>query len=244
MIRFSNNVIIENEWFTSHCKAISSDCTIYNTKLIIKEEFYNKEWNENQMTPHTIMCNASAYPIKGLHMLLRALKIVSLKYPDVKLLIPGGKSLFEKSFFDRIKIDGYSNYLKRLIVKLDIQQNIQFLGLLSAEEMADTMAKSNVFVMPSSIENISTTLIEAMIVGTPCISSNVGGISDYLINNENGLLYRFDEYEILAINILRVFEDKEFAKKLSKNAMRKNRNSRTSGNVKQELLQIYDTILN
>ena len=35
------------------------------------------------------MCSAANYPIKGLHMLLKALTIVKAYYPDVKLFIPG-----------------------------------------------------------------------------------------------------------------------------------------------------------
>ena len=59
---------------------------------------------------------------------------------------------------------------------------------------AQEMETANVFVMPSSIENHSSTLIEAMIVGVPCVASDVGGISELITHGKTGFLYRFEEY--------------------------------------------------
>jgi glycosyltransferase involved in cell wall biosynthesis len=121
--------------------------------------------------------------------------------------------------------------------------NINYLGLLNSEEMAEYMSKSNVFVMPSSIENHSSTLIEAMIVGVPCISSYVGGISEFMTHNMNGLIYRFEEFEILASHICKVFEDQSFACKFALNGKMQMRNSRNSNNIKDEFIDIYISLL-
>jgi glycosyltransferase involved in cell wall biosynthesis len=179
-----------------------------------------------------------------LHILLKALSIVLKKYPDTKLLIPGEKSPFEKSFLERLRINGYTKFLIQIIVKLNLKDNICFLDKLTASQMAIQMARSNVFVMPSSIENHSSTLIEAMIVGTPCVSSYVGGIPEYLSHNVNGLLYRFDEHEILAAHIIKIFEDNSFAKLIGSNAKKAMRDSRKAINLKEELLEIYQKVLN
>jgi glycosyltransferase involved in cell wall biosynthesis len=244
MLQMAGNIIVENEWCESHCKAIAPMSKVYKSKLSIKEEFYGQEWSENKMEPHTIMSNAAGYPIKGLHILLKALSIVLKKYPDTKLLIPGEKSPFEKSFLERLRINGYTKFLIQIIVKLNLKDNICFLDKLTASQMAIQMARSNVFVMPSSIENHSSTLIEAMIVGTPCVSSYVGGIPEYLSHNVNGLLYRFDEHEILAAHIIKIFEDNSFAKLIGSNAKKAMRDSRKAINLKEELLEIYQKVLN
>ena len=83
--------------------------------------------------------------------------------------------------------------------------------------MAVQMAISNCFTMCSAIENHSMTLKEAMATGVPCISSYVGGVPEYAEDGKNSLLYRFEDYEVLAEHIIRLFEDQELRKKLSEN---------------------------
>ncbi|MGA2915473.1 MAG: glycosyltransferase [Sedimentisphaerales bacterium] len=243
MIRISGNVIVENEWCSVHCKAIDPSCVLFKSKLNIKDDFFKQQWDISQIEPYTIMSNAAGYPIKGLHILLKAFGLVVPKYPQAKLYIPGENSPFEKSMLETLKLNGYTKFIKTIIQNLGIKNNVQFLGRLNSEEMAEKMAKSNVFVMPSSIENHSSTLIEAMIVGTPCISSYVGGVPEYVEHNRNGLLYRFEEYEVLAAHILKVFSDPKFAAEIASNASSDMRKSRNGVNLKNELTTIYQQIL-
>jgi glycogen synthase len=243
MIQISGNVIVENQWCEIHCKSLAANCNAYYSKLSINEVFFQEEWSIEKMTPYTIMSNAAGYPIKGLHVLLHALSIVIKKYPSVILNIPGEKSPLEKNVFEQFKIGGYSKYIKKLILKLKLENHICFLGQLSNVQMAKKMATTNVFVIPSSIENHSSTLIEAMIVGAPCISSHVGGVTEYLTHNNNGLLYRFEEYEILAEHIIKVFSDVNYATQIALNAKSMMRNSRNSINLRTDFLNIYDDIL-
>lgn len=243
MIQISGNVIVENNWCELHCKSLAANCKAYYSKLSINEVFFQEEWSPEVMTPYTIMSNAAGYPIKGIHVLLQAMSIVINKYPNAKLNIPGEKSPFEKSIFEQIKIGGYSKYIKKLILKLRLENNICFLGRLSNVQMAKQMSTSNVFIIPSSIENHSSTLIEAMIVGAPCISSYVGGVPEYLTHNSNGLLYRFEEHEILAEHIIKVFSDINYASKIALKGKSMMRKSRNSNHLRTDFLNIYNEIL-
>lgn len=243
MIKKSCNVIVENNWCKSQCQAIEPNCNVYKSKLTIKQEFYNENWDINKMTPFSIMCNAGGYPLKGLHVLLNALNIVVKKYPNVQLLIPGDKSPFEKNYLERLKTNGYSKYLKSIILKHKLKDNIKYLGVLSSIEMARQMAMSNVFVLPSCIENHSSTLIEAMIVGTPCIATNVGGIPEFVKHETNGLLYRFEDYEILALHICKIFKDINFSITMANCGKMEMRKTRQSSSIKDELISIYTKIL-
>jgi glycosyltransferase involved in cell wall biosynthesis len=244
MIQISGNVIVENEWCESYCKAIAPNCKTFKSKLSIKQEFYGYEWKADNMKPYTIMSNSVTSQIKGVHMLLKAMSIVIKKYPETKLLITGEKTRFENNPFKIWRINGYTKYLKSLIEEHDLKNSICFLGELSSSQMAEQMANSNVFVMSSSIENHSSILMEAMIVGIPCISSFVGGIPEYLHHNVNGLLYRFEDYEILAFNIIKIFDDIIFASKIALNGRITMRNSRNANNIKEEFLGIYNNVLN
>ncbi len=239
MIKKAGHVIVENEWCAAQCRAIAPGCVSFKSKLNIKDDFFKQKWDFGKIEPYTIMSNAAGYPIKGLHILLKALGLVVQKYPQAKLLVPGESSPFEKSAFGALMINGYTQFIKTLICSLGIKNNVHFLGRLTSDKMAQQMAKANLFIMPSSIENHSSTLIEAMIVGTPCIASYVGGVPEYVEHNKNGLLYRFEEYEILAGHILNLFDNPQQAAQIASAASSQMRQSRNAVNLKNELTAIY-----
>lgn len=240
MLRNADYVIVENDWCALHCKAVAPNINIFRSNLSIKEVFFTTKWDSNNYNKYTILCNASGYPIKGLHMLIKALSIVVRKYPNVILNVPGENSPFEMNFKQKLKINGYTKYIKSLILKYQLQNNVQFLGRLSSEQMAEEMAKANVFTMVSSIENHSSTLIEAMNVGVPAIASNVGGVAEYLTHKKNGLLYRFEEFETLAMHILDVLETPFLAEELSANAIHYMNTIRPASQVKKDFLHFYN----
>ena len=91
--------------------------------------------------------------------------------------------------------------------KLGLTDKIQFLGPLNAEGMKDALLSSNVFVCPSSIENSSNSLAEAQMLGVPSVVSYVGGLPDMISCDSNCRLYRFDDVEMLAYQITKVFEN-------------------------------------
>lgn len=92
-----------------------------------------------------------------------------------------------------------------MLKKYNIQERFEFEGFLSADEMKQLLLESNVFVCPSSIENSPNSLGEAMILGVPCVASDVGGISDMLTHNEEGFLYPFDDSYKMAFYIRKTF---------------------------------------
>ena len=105
--------------------------------------------------------------------------------------------------------------------------------------MAKRMSESNCFVMCSAIENHSSTLKEAMTVGVPCIASYVGGVPEYAFNEKNCLLYRFEDYEVLAQNIIRLFESEDLCKNLSDSATSSMADSRIKNDFYKISKEIY-----
>ena len=103
---------------------------------------------------------------------------------------------------------GYGKIVKRLIKKYHLKDKVTFLGLLTAVQMKEEYLRSNVFVCPSSIENSPNSLGEAQILGVPCVASYVGGIPDMMQGNEENL-YRFEEIEMLAEKVCRIFSNGE-----------------------------------
>jgi len=243
IIQRANNVILENEWSANNCLAISNNCRIFRSLLPINKRFADYYWKYEETTPFSIFTVAGGYPIKGHHILLKALSIIKKVYPDVRLIIPGYNPVNDDSGMRKFFPHGYTKYFKSLIKKYDLTNNIQYVGKISADEMAKYMSQSRVFVMPSAIENHSSTLIEAMMVGAPCISSFVGGVIDYLDNGVNGFLYRYDEPETLAGLIIKLFEDKQISETIGNNALISSRKERLSINLNDDFVRAYKEIV-
>ena len=111
------------------------------------------------------------YPIKGLHFLLRAMKDILEEYPETKIYVAGNCITGDDGFKKKIKMASYGKYLRELIEQYHLEEHIEFLGNLNAEQMKQRYLNSNVFVSPSSMENSPNSVGEAMILGVPVISS-------------------------------------------------------------------------
>ncbi len=63
-------------------------------------------------------------------------------------------------------------------------------------------------------------LLQAMSSSSPVIVTNIGGVTDLISNDMNGIICPVDDSKALAEKILALKEDNEFAKKLGRNARR------------------------
>lgn len=228
------------DWDKATMLSINPDLTYFRCNYNLREAFYNSpKWNIKNILRHSIVTGAGGYSLKGLHILLRAVKIVKQKYPDVKLYVPGGKTDNGKL----VVINGYGNYIKKLMSDLDIEDNVVFTGTLSAEDVAKSLLSANVCVVPSAIEGASATLCEAMMVGTPAICSYRGGMTDLLTNGVNGFTYDFPEYPLLAYRIMQIFDSDELALQFSRNAMKSAQVRHDREKNPKDMIRVYEEII-
>lgn len=216
-LKLANNVIGRTDWDRACTRWINPNLTYYTCRETLREEFYTGNWEPGKCQRHRIFASSCLYPIKGFHLLLDAFAIVCRRYPDASLAVPG-RSCFPCSIRDKLLIDGYRKYLSGKIRNLGLEKRITFLGQLSGEEMKEQMLRSNVFCLPSFIENSPNTLGEAMLLGMPCVASDVGGVSSMLNHGREGLLYPSDDPYLLAEYICRVFEQDDMAAEMGRNA--------------------------
>ena len=72
--------------------------------------------------------------------------------------------------------------------------------------MKQAYLDANVYVLPSAIENSSNSLCEAQILGVPIVASYCGGTPSLIEEEKTGFLYRYEEVEMLAQIIIRLFQ--------------------------------------
>lgn len=238
--REPNIITGRTSWDYARAKAINEMCNYSFCNESLRDEFYGAvAWSKHKCNKHSIFLSQASAPLKGLHKLLGAIQFIKDEFPDLKIRIAGKNIIADKKFNDKIRISGYGKYIRSLLRKYQLFDKVQFLGPLNAEAMVSEYQNAHVFICPSSIENSSNSVGEAQIIGTPVIASYVGGTPDMVTHNESGLLYRFEEVEMLAHYIREVFTNDELAIHLSKNGIvaAEKRHGREIN--MQQLLDIY-----
>lgn len=147
------------------------------------------KWTRNNCEEHSIFLSQGDYPLKGLHYMLAALPVIRRKYPDVKVYVAGQDLTRQDTLKQKLKLSGYGKYLCELIRERGIQEQVIFAGKLDSRRMRDQYLKCGLFVCPSSMENSPNSLGEAMLLGMPCVSADVGGIPSIFSSGKDGILY-------------------------------------------------------
>lgn len=225
-------------WDETFMLSQNPELKYYRLNYNLNELFYEADrWDYNKINKYTIYTGASTYPLKGLHNLIKAIPIVKAKYPEVKLLVPVNRNNIKKA-------NGYERYILKLIDKLGLQSNVEFIGQKNAKEVSEILSKAHICVIPSAIEGASATMREAMMIGTPGICAYRGGMTDLLKDGESGFYYDFSEYPILAGRIVQMFEDKDLCEKFSKNVRQKAELMHDREKNYHKLKSIYDEVIN
>jgi glycosyltransferase involved in cell wall biosynthesis len=216
MIQSVDHVIGRTSWDKAQCWAVNSHANYHFCNETLRNEFYQHSWDINNCEKHSIFLSQAHYPIKGLQQVIKALPIILRDFPDTKVYVAGNNFVTKSGW----RLNGFAKYINALMQANGVADKVRFTGVLSEEEMSKKYLSSHVFVCPSSIENSPNSIGEAQLLGVPCVASYVGGIADMITDGETGLLYRFEEVEMLAASVCEIFSEESLAFKLSENAKR------------------------
>lgn len=236
-----------SHWGDVVARSVNPNCTVMSCGLVLRPEFYTElRWDLAVCEKHSIYTLFS-YPIKGFHMFLEALRLVVAEYPNTKVYVVSNKLPYRRYTGLKKRImdlaPDYNWYVQGIVEAYGLQKHLVFLGSLSAKQVRERMLRSHVFVSASSIENQSTSLGEAMILGVPCIASCVGAVQEYIEDGRNGFLYPFSEPYLLADKITTLFANDELAKQFSENGRARSKSAYDPDQNIQTLLGVYRTII-
>lgn len=102
---------------------------------------------------------------------------------------------------------------------------------------------ADVVVVPSNVENLPNTILEAFACSKPVVAYNVGGISDVVKDEETGLLSAIDEVEMFYTAIKRILDSNSLKNKLGGNARKLIENEYSIEAEINKYLELYSEIL-
>lgn len=171
---------------------------------------------------------------KGLQYLIESMGEISRYDSSVKLLIIGEGP--------------YRKTLAQIVQSKKLENHVEFLGSMPADEIAKYHNYADIFVMPSlaaktGTEALGLSLLEAMSSGCAVIGTNIGGIPFAVKNGYNGLLVNQRNPHELSNAIIWLLRDRKKAAKLGKNAAKFVRKNYSWDKVSNEFSKIYNNLL-
>ncbi len=142
-------------------------------------------------------------PQKNQLLLIHTFSEVVKKYPDYNLYIYGEGKL--------------RSTLISEIEKLGLRDKVFLPG--NVADIHERISDAEVFVLSSDFEGLSNALLESMMMGLPCISTNCAGSDEIIVDGENGLLVPVNDMNSLYEAIIKLIENRELREKISRGAV-------------------------
>jgi glycosyltransferase involved in cell wall biosynthesis len=143
---------------------------------------------------------------KGVRYLIEAMQHL----PQARLEVVGGGPLLPE--------------LKEQAKDLGVAARVHFAGKVSEAELIEHYRRAAVYVQPGIMDSrgdtemLGVVLLEAMHYGVPVVGSDLGGITDIIINEKTGLLVPQKDTLALARAIERILEDEKLRQRLVEGA--------------------------
>ena len=241
-IRNVKHVIGRTDWDRACIAQINPDAMYHFCNETLRDSFYEHSWDILKCKKYSIFISQAGYPIKGFHWMLEAMPEVIKHFPDSHIYVAGSDITKYDTLSDKLRIGSYGQYIRFLIRKYNLKDNVTFLGALNETDMCTQYLSSNVFVSASSIENESNSISEAKILGVPVVASFVGGVTNRITHGYDGLIYQHDSPYMLSYYIKKIFEDKGLSENLSRAARLHAKQANDRDSNLNATIKIYDEI--
>ena len=175
-----------------------------------------------------ILCAARLVEWKGIDILITAMEKVLKEEKNARLVI-GGDGQMETT-------------LKDLVRKKKLEENIDFVGNISRENMLSYFTAADVFVLPSFFDTTPNVLLEAMACGKACVVSDISGIEE-VVENDSAAKFAIGDSDALAETILSLLRDDKKRRKFEKRALLRIREEYSQEKAIERYIKIYNEII-
>jgi colanic acid/amylovoran biosynthesis glycosyltransferase len=154
-----------------------------------------------------IFCAARLSPEKGLEFLIQAVRSLLDQGHELNLRLAGDGPKKEE--------------LQALAKELKLSDRVHFLGFLGEDDVIRELQACDLFVLPSFVEGLPVSAMEALAIGVPVVATNIAGTSELIEDGRTGLLVRPSDSNALADAIVKMITDYDFRLAIAENGRRK-----------------------
>jgi glycosyltransferase involved in cell wall biosynthesis len=211
---------------------LSPTSRYFHCEEFLREDFFNARWDRN--LGKTVRCVSI---LKG-----TSYKGVDLLVETMLLLKTYSSCTFEFNICGISKDEELVKIIRGKYGSRNLK-SINFLGRKGTNDLISLMCDSDFYLHPSYVENSPNSVCEAMILGMPIISTNVGGVSSLITDKIEGILVQEGDPYSLAGAVLELVKDYEFARFLGRNARIRSVKRHDPVLIANRLIEVYEEIL-
>lgn len=142
-----------------------------------------------------LFCNRSWETRYGVDVLARAFVMVAQQREDVGLILLNGGS--------------QGAHIRQLLQSGGVLDRVTFGGQISQTDLPNWYHMADIYISPSHVDGSSVSLMEALACGLPCLVSDIPANKEWIVENENGWLFRDGDANHLAEKILSAISQRE-----------------------------------
>lgn len=162
---------------------------------------------------------------KAFDVALEAWMIVHHSRPDLRLLMVGG---------------GDTEPWRQMAARSGCGPSVVFTGAVDSPD--EYYRTATVFILPSRVEGMSNSLLEAQSWGLPCVVSDIPGNTAVVTDGRNGLVVPTGDAAALAAAILRLIGDPALKQRLGAEARRRMEKEYAMNSIVDRLMDIYRAV--
>ncbi len=149
------------------------------------------------------------------------------KTRKIKFILAGGGALIED--------------LKKAAKKLEIADSVIFLG--TRTDIKEILHSADIFLLTSIYEGIPNAILEAQSCMVPVIATDVGGVSEIITDNHNGILCNPRDIETISEKIIHLIANPRFAENIAHNAFQRLKSKFSCESLISKTCAIYKNLL-
>lgn len=165
-------------------------------------------------------------PVKGHHFLLQAVHDLYKEQPLQCLVVGDGPS--RSAFLSEVN-------------RLNLDDVIRWIPWIA--DPSEILGLLDIFVLPSLQEGLSLSILEAQAAGVPVVASNVGGISEAVIDGKTGILVPPQDSLALKEALGRILKDHSLARQMGLAASEHIKNRFNLSRMADQVIEVYEKVL-
>lgn len=172
---------------------------------------------------------ARLFPLKGHDQLMDAAPKIVRRVPDVRFFLIGDGVLLE--------------HLQKRAAGYGILENFVFAGLIDRTRIPEMISAMDVVVHTSLREGLARVLPQALAMGKPCVSFDIDGAPEVVIDGKTGYLVKAFDSETLADRVARLLEDEILRREFGENGRRRVDPDFRAEKMVADISEVYQMLL-
>lgn len=199
LLQRSNHVVSPSKYLQNWATLLGYSCDYIPNFIEIKNYLYKHRGNPG---PRLLWVRAF-HEVYNPQMAVDILAGLLIKYSNAQLCMIGPDK------------DGSLVEVLEYAKELGVQEHLTTPGGMTKKEWCRLSREYDIFINTTNVDNMPVSVIEAMALGLPIVSTDVGGMPFLINDQENGLLSPAGDFDAMSMNVIKLLDDQELFNRLA-----------------------------